>query len=64
MILFCRSPVQINEQVSTADQVDFGEGRIFDHVLLGKNQQIADGLLDTKNTFVRLLGEKTGQAFR
>ena len=42
--LLLQVAAHIDQQVAATDQVEFGEGRILDHVLLGKDQHVADAL--------------------
>ena len=60
--LLLQCGIHIDQQVAAADQVDPGERWIPDHVLLGEDQHIADGLVDVIGAVP--LGEETGQALR
>ena len=62
--LLLQVPAHIDQQVAATDQVEFGERRVFDHVLLGKDQHVADAFVDAVGAAVRLLGEKARQPFR
>ena len=64
MSFFCSSRAHIDQQVAATDQVEFGKRRVFDHVLLGKDQHVADALVDAVGAAVRLRGEKARQPFR
>ena len=54
----------VNEQVAAADQVNPGKRRVLDHVLLGKDQQVADVLVNPIDAAVRLRREKPRQPLR
>ena len=58
--LLLQLAAHIDQQVAATDQIEFGERRILDHVLLGKDQQIADDLVDAIGA-VRILAEKARQ---
>ena len=62
--LLLQITVQIDQHVAATDEVEFGKRRVFDHVLLGKNQQIADAPNDAKGAAVRFLSEKARQPLR
>jgi hypothetical protein len=47
MSFFCKSPFRVDHQVAATDQVESGERRVADQVMLGKNQQVADAFVDT-----------------
>ena len=54
----------INKQVTATDQIQFGERRIFDHILLGKNYHVTDIFLDAVGAAVGINRKKTRQSFR
>ena len=54
----------VNEQVAAADQVNPGKRRVLDHVLLGKDQQVADVLVNPIGAAVGLGREKPRQPLR
>ena len=54
----------IDQKVAATDQIEFGKGRVFNQVLLGKDQQVADAFVDAVEDAVWLLDEKPGQPFR
>ena len=56
--------VYIDKEIAAADEVEPGERRIFDDVLLGKNQHVADAFMDPVGAAVGFGGEKAGQPFR
>ena len=62
--LLLQFPSHIDQQIAATDQVEFGERRVFDHVLLGEDHHVADALVDAVGAAVRLLGEKARQPFR
>ena len=57
-------PRHIDQQIATTDQVEPGKRRISDHVLLGKDQYVAEDFLDAVGAGFRLLVEKSRQSFR
>ena len=57
--LLLQFPAHIDQQVAATDQVEFGERRVFDHVLLGKDHHVADAFVDAVGAAVRLLGRKS-----
>ena len=61
---FLQFRAQIDEQVAATDQVEFGERRVFQHVLLGKHQHVADAFVNAIGATVGLDGEKSRQPFR
>ena len=62
--LLLEIPAHIDQQVAATDQVQFGKRRVFDHVLLGKDQYVAEAFVDAIGRAVRLLDEKSRQSFR
>jgi hypothetical protein len=55
----------INEEVAAANQIEFRKWRVFDDVVLGKNEHVADDLMDAVGSAVGLfLLEKVGQPLR
>jgi hypothetical protein len=54
----------VNHEVATANQVKPGKRRVLDHVLLGKDQDVAEDFLDAINAVIRFLAEKSRQSFR
>src|ERR1039458_9780681 len=54
----------IDQQVAATDQVEFGKRRVFDHVLLGKDQQVADAFVDAIGAAAGLGREEPGQPLR
>ena len=62
--LLLQFPAHVDQQVAATDQVELGKRRVFDHVLLGKDQQVADAFVDAVGAAVRLLGEKARQPLR
>ena len=54
----------IDQEVAAADQIEFGEGRVFDHILPGKDHHVADAFVDAVGAAVRLSREKARQPFR
>ena len=64
MSFFLQFRVHINEQVTASDQVESGKGRVFDDVLLGKDQHVADAFVDAVGVAVGLGAEKARQSFR
>ena len=54
----------IDQQIAATDQVEFGKRRVFDQVLLGKDDFVADALLDAVGPALRILGEKARKSFR
>ena len=61
---FLQVAVQVDEQVAAADQVEFGKRRIFDDVLLGKNQHVADAFMDAVDSCRRTRRKKSRQPLR
>ncbi len=51
----------VDEKVAATEQIDPGEGRVLDHVLFGKDQHVADALIDPVGAAFGLGGEETGQ---
>ena len=62
--LLLQVPAHIDQEVAATDQVEFGEGRVFDHVLLGKDQHVADAFVDAVGAAVGLGREKARQPLR
>jgi hypothetical protein len=56
--LLLQVPVQIDQQIAAADQIQIGERRVLDDVLLGKDQQIADGFPGAIEATVLVQGKK------
>lgn len=56
--------VQIDQQVAATGQVQFGEGRVPDQVLFGKDHQVADAFVDAVGATVGLDGKIPCQPFR
>ena len=54
----------IDHEITTTDQVEFGKWRVFDHVLFGKNQRVADTLVDAIGFTVGFQRKKARQPFR
>jgi len=44
--------VEINKKIAAADQVDPGERRIFEYIVLCKNTNIPDDLIDAIGIFI------------
>jgi len=61
---FLQFPSHVDEEIAAEDAVEFGKRRVFDHVLLGKNQHVADAFVDAIRTAVGLGRKKAGQPFR
>ena len=53
--------VQVDQQVATTEQIEPRERGVFEHVLLGKHQHVADALVDAVSVTVVLLGEEARQ---
>ena len=53
---------QVDHEVAATDEVEFGEGRVLDHVLLGKDNHVADALADAVPGAVRFGGKKPRQS--
>ena len=62
--LFLQIAAQVDQQVAATDQVQLGEGRILDHVLLGENQHVANVFFDAKDAVIRLGREEARQPLR
>ena len=54
---------EVNEEVAAADEVEFGERRVFDDVVLGEDEHVADAFVQAVDAAVRIGGEKAGEAF-
>jgi len=55
---------EIDQQIATTDQVQPRERRILANVLLGKDQQVTNALVDHVSTAIGLPGKETRQALR
>ena len=55
---------EVDEQVAAAKQVELGERRIFNRVLLGEHEHIAEVFVHAENAGVALGREEAGQALR
>ena len=45
-LLFLQFLAQINQEIAATDKVKSGKWRIFDYILFGKNQHVADVFVD------------------
>ena len=61
LLQFC---AQVNQQVAATDQVELGERRVLDHVLLREHQQVTNAFVDPVGAAVGLEREKSGQPLR
>ena len=62
MSLFCSSGAHIDQEIAATDQIELRERRVLDEIVLGKNEHVADGLVDAIGAAIRmLLIEKVGQ---
>ncbi len=62
--LLLQVPAHIDQEVAATDQVELGERRVFDHVLLGKDQHVADAFVDAIGAAAGLGREKPRQPLR
>ncbi len=62
--LLLQVPVHVNQEVAATDKVELGKWRIFDDILLGKDQHVADAFVDTVRAAVWFCRKKSGQPFR
>ena len=62
--LLLQVAAQVDHEVPAADEIEPGEGRILDHVLLGKDHRVPDALVDPVAPAAGLGHEKPGQPFR
>ncbi len=62
--LLLQVSAHIDQEVAAADEVEPGEGRILDHVLLGKDQHVADALVDAVGAAAGLGREEARQPLR
>ena len=61
--LLLQIAAHIDQEVATTNEIKFGEGRIFDHVMLGKNHHVANAFVDSVGAAVRLGYKKTRHPF-
>ena len=54
----------IDQQVAATDQVDLREGGVFDHILLGEDQHVADAFMDAIGAAVGIGFEEARQPYR
>jgi hypothetical protein len=59
---FLERGVEVNQEIATEEQIEPGERRIHDHIVLGEQHHVADTRVD--EVAVTLSAEKTGQALR
>ena len=52
----------VDQHVAATDEVELGERRVLDHVVLGEHQHVANAFVNAVAAAVRLGGEKAGQA--
>ena len=57
-------PAHIDQQIAATDQIEPGERRVFDQVLLRKDQHVAEFFADAVGRAVRLRREKPRQPLR
>ena len=62
--LLLQVAAHIDEQIAAADEVDFGEGGIFDDVVLGKDQHVAEAFVDAVGAAVGFGRKEPRQPFR
>ena len=62
--LLLQVAAQVDHEVAAADEIQPGEGRILDHVLLGEDHRVPDALVDPVAPAAGLGHEKPRQPFR
>jgi hypothetical protein len=62
--LFLQSRVHIDQQITTTDQIEFGKRRVLDHIVLRKDDHVADAFMDAEKTSVGFLRKVAFQTFR
>ena len=62
--LLLQVAAHIDQKVAATDEVEFGEGRVFDHILLGKDQHVADAFVDAVGAALGFGREETRQPLR
>lgn len=59
---FLKRRVEVNQEIATREQIEPGEWRIHDHIMLGEQHHFADTRVDDVAVF--LSAEEPGQALR
>ncbi len=61
--LFLQIATHIDQEIAATDEIEFGERRVLDQILLGKDQHVTDAFVNAVNAAVRIGRKKTRQPF-